>query len=109
MIETKTDLDAAHAEHRRRVKEAAEADRTYRLAKSTSILATAGTVQEREARMDKATADERFLAQLASGLETSALEAIRSKRQIMSALQSLAAAQRAEAELARYESRELSG
>jgi hypothetical protein len=108
MLEAKRDCDAAIEEHRRCAVEAAESDRRYRLAKATSILATAGTVQEREARMDKATADDKYAAKLADDLLTSALEAIRNKRQILSAWQSVAAATRAEAELAKWERSETS-
>lgn len=108
MIQARDELEESLREHARCVQEAALKDRTYRIAKATSILSVDGTVQEREAHMDQATAEVRYAAKLAEGLETSALEAIRSRRQILSALQSLAAAQREEAALARYESRETS-
>jgi hypothetical protein len=107
MIRGKRDLEAAQAEHIRCVIDAAEKDRTARIAKSTAYLSASGTVQERQAHVDQATADVVYAAKLSEGLERSALEAIRNRRQILSALQSLAAAQREEAHLARYMDREL--
>ena len=107
MLDAKRELDEAHEEHRRCAIAAAVADRAFRLAKATAVLASSGTVQQRDAHMEQATADLRYEAKLADDLLTSALEAIRSRRQVISALQSLAAAQREEAHLARYMDREL--
>jgi hypothetical protein len=107
MVEAKRDLEDAQSEHVRCVHDAAEKDRTARIAKSTAYLSASGTVQERQAHVDQATADVVYAAKLSEGLERSALEAIRNRRQILSALQSLAAAQREEAHLARYMDREL--
>lgn len=108
MLAAKREVDEAMSELERCSIHAAQSDRTYRLAKATATLATSGTIQEREAHADKAIADERYEAKLAEDLKVSALEAVRSKRQWLSALQSLAAANRAEAELARWEPREVS-
>jgi hypothetical protein len=107
MLEAKRHLEETELEHRRCVAELATADRALRIAESVAYLATAGTVGERDALTKKATADERYRFKLADGLERSALEAIRNGRQILSSLQSLAAAQREEAHLARYMDREL--
>jgi hypothetical protein len=107
MLAAKRDLEAAQAEHVRCVHDAAEKDRTARIAKASAYLSASGTVQERQAHADQATADVVYAAKLSDGLERSALEAIRNRRQILSALQSLAAAQREEAHLARYMDREL--
>lgn len=107
MLDAKADCDAAHAELEAAALKAQEAERIYRLAKATAILATSGTVQEREARMDQATADVRYVAKLADDYKVAMLERVRTSRQWLSNLQSLAAADRAEAELARWEPREL--
>ncbi|HEU4864623.1 MAG TPA: hypothetical protein VFT76_00120 [Actinomycetota bacterium] len=108
MLAAKSDADEAIAALESAALEAQEAERRYRLARATAILSTAGTVQEREARMDKATSDERFAAKLADDVKVAALERVRLTRQWLSNLQTLAAADRAEAELARWEPREVS-
>jgi hypothetical protein len=107
LLASKRHLEEAELEHRTRVGELASADRALRIAEATAYLTATGTVGERDAAMKKATAEERYRLKLADGLTVSALEAIRNGRQIMSALQSLAAAQREEAHLARYMDREL--
>jgi hypothetical protein len=106
MVAIRGELDESLAEHERRVLESAEADRIARVAKASAYLSASGTVQERTAHVDLATADVQFAAKLSDGLERSALEAIRSKRQALSSLQSLAAALREETALARWEPRE---
>src|SRR5262245_33156987 len=68
MLEHIRKLDEAHEYHRTCVIEATTADRSYRLAKATAMLAASGTVQTRDAHMDQATADLRFEAKLADGL-----------------------------------------
>jgi hypothetical protein len=107
MLDAKTDCDAAHAWHEECVEEAAKAEHAYRLAKATTILGVSGTVQEREAHMDQATADLRYKAQLYAGRERSALEKIKTTRQVLSMWQSLAASNRAEAQLATWTPREV--
>lgn len=107
MLGAKARMDAAELEHREQVANLARADRALRIAEATAYLAASGTVGEREAHMKKATTEERFAHKMADGLERSALEAIRNARQYLSSLQSLAAAQREEAHLARYMDREL--
>lgn len=106
ILEAKRSMDAAELEHREQVAAAALADRELRMAESTAYIAAGGTVGEREARMKQATSELRYRHKLADGLERSALEAIRNARQYLSALQSLAAASREEAHLARYMDRE---
>jgi len=107
ILEAKRRMDAAELEHREQVIAAAAADQALRIAEATAYLAASGTVGEREAHMKKATSTERYRYKMADGLERSALEAIRNARQYLSALQSLAAANREEAHLARYMDREL--
>jgi hypothetical protein len=79
----------------------AKAERTYRMAKATAYLATNGTVGEREARAEGAINEVRFQRDMAEGLRTSALEAVRSNRGIISAVQTLASLYKAEAEFDR--------
>lgn len=91
--------DVAHAEH------------AYRAAKARAWAETAGMrdtstgkpllAAHREALVQSTTADARLGRDLADGLRQAALEAVRSRRAQLSALQSLLAADRAEVELAR--------
>ena len=84
--------------------EVAEAEHNFRLARGRVWVETAGkgyVVPEREAVVDAATAQERRTRDLAEGKRQSALEAVRSRRQQLSAWQSWVAAERAEAEFAR--------
>lgn len=86
----------------------AEAEHVYRLAKSKAWMEAPRemdgrkvTAGEREAWVDAKTADERKVRDIADGLRQTALEAVRSRRTQLSALQSYLAAERAEAEFAR--------
>lgn len=81
--------------------EYAKAERAYRLAKATAYLSTTGTVAEREARAEPAINEIRYSRDLAEGLRLSGLEAVRSNRGVLSAIQSLAGLYRAEAEFDR--------
>lgn len=92
MLRLSRSLDEAQAELARCVRDEADADRSFRLAKANAYLATSGTVGEREAAVDKTIADERHRAHLAEGLTKSALEAVRSRRTQLSVLQSVAGA-----------------
>jgi hypothetical protein len=116
------DLSAAHQEMmrlsrligegvnemRRQASLYAEAEHDYRLAKSKAWMEAPREVDgfkitagEREAWVDAKTADERKVRDIADGLRQTALEAVRSRRTQLSALQSYLAAERAEAEFAR--------
>lgn len=82
-------------------KDAAQAD--FELRKATAIAwaeAPKGTVPQREAHVEAETAELKRALDLAEGTRYTALEAVRSRRTQMSALQSLMAAHRAEVELA---------
>jgi hypothetical protein len=94
-------LDAALRDLIDQSRKEAEADRHFRYAWSAGYLETSGTVAEREAETTILTEKERFELKLAEGLARSALEAVRSKRTQLSALQSAANAIREEAALAR--------
>lgn len=87
-------------------RELAEAEHDYRLLKAQAWLAAPeGTVPEREAWVDGQCAQARRRRDLADGMRVAALEALRSRRTQLSALQSVLAAHRAEAEFARTDPR----
>ncbi len=82
--------------------DAANSEFEYRKAKAIAWqTAPAGTVPMREAWVDAETAEQRQRLDLAEGSRSAALEAVRSRRQQLSAVQSLLAAHKAEAEFAR--------
>ena len=91
---------------KRYVREYAQTENDYRLARATTYLAADGPVAERNAIADSKTGKERYAMRLADGMRQAALEAVRSRRQQLSALQSVSAAYRAEAEFARTGPRE---
>lgn len=99
-------LDRGVAALRSSAAEVADAEHAYRRAKALAWVAVldalpGATVPERTAWVQGATADERRARDLAEASRLAALEAVRSRRQQISALQTLANADRAEAELAK--------
>jgi hypothetical protein len=108
MYVAKREIDAALVEYERCIREDADADRLAKLSHASAYIAAHGTVGEREAHADKGSIDERYRARMADGLKRSAGMAVESKRQWLSALQSLAALTKAEAQLARWEPSETS-
>lgn len=86
----------------KRAREFAYADREYRREKSKAYLMAKGTIPEREAAVAKETEELRFKAHLAEGLKEASLEAVRSRRAKLSALQTLANAVKAEIEMNTY-------
>jgi hypothetical protein len=99
-------LDQGLSALRDQAREFAEAEAEYRRLKATSWIEVLralpeATVAQREAWVNGATADARLRRDLADGLRQAALEAVRSRRGQLSALQSLLAAERAEADFAR--------
>jgi hypothetical protein len=101
MIAEKREIDDAIAELERRTAAAAKAEAVYRHAKSVAFLSTNGTVAEREARAENAINELRYQRDMAEGLKVSGLEALRSKRQKLSASQTMAALSKEEAAFAR--------
>ena len=94
-------LDQGLTALRDQARELADAENDYRLAKAQAwVSAPEGTVPEREAWVNGSTAPQRHRRDLADGLRQAALEAVRSRRTQLSAVQSLLAAERAEAEFA---------
>ena len=81
----------------------AESENAYRMAKAKAYLnSDQKTVDGRKAEMDLATEAERTKAHVDDAMRVAALEAVRSRRTQLSALQTVANAVRAEAEIARY-------
>lgn len=79
----------------------AVAEDQYRMARASAYTEATGTVGDRQAYADLHTSVERVDAHRMDGMRQAALEAVRSRRQQISALQTLASAHRAEAEFAR--------
>jgi hypothetical protein len=80
----------------------AEAEHAYRSRKAMAYLETeSGTVAEREAHVYAIMGDLRLRRDLADGERLAALEAVRSRRTQLSAVQSLLAAHKSEADFAR--------
>ena len=94
-------IDQGLAALRDQSRELADAESEYRQAKAAAWLTVEGTVSEREAAVNGKTAGERHRRDLADGMRRAALEAVRSRRTQVSALQSLLAADREEAAFAR--------
>jgi hypothetical protein len=83
-------------------REVADCEHDYRKAKAIAWqTAPPGTVPMREAWVDSEIAEQRRSLDLAEGSRSAALEAVRSRRQQLSAVQSLLAAHKAEAEFVR--------
>jgi hypothetical protein len=83
-------------------REVADSEHDYRKAKAIAWqTAPPGTVPMREAWVESETAEQRRRLDLAEGSRSAALEAVRSRRQQLSAVQSLLAAHKAEADFAR--------
>lgn len=71
-------------------RDAAEKESVYREAKGKAWLTAAeGTVPEREAWVNQHTAKQRYARDLADGMRQAALEALRSRRQQLSFLQTV--------------------
>ena len=85
----------------RAVKEYAESERLYKMGRSTAYVATSGTVAEREAATDQSVSTLRYEAHLKEGMKVAALEAVRNRRAVLSALQTLANLSKSEADFAR--------
>jgi hypothetical protein len=85
-------------------REWAKADHAYRRAKSIAYLASAGTVAERQAHVDKACDEEREKAHGADALREAAKEKVRALQSEITAYQTIAGLLRSEMSLeGRYE------
>jgi capsular polysaccharide biosynthesis protein len=101
MLTASRELDFAQEDLVTKTRAAADSERKYRMMKSEKYLQTEGTVNEREAVVAQQIDTYAYAAHLAEGLERAALENVRNRRAQLSALQSIANAVRAEAELTR--------
>lgn len=79
----------------------AEAERDYRKALAKAWVRLEGPQKQREVLAHAECADDKYAALLAAGMSRAALEAVRSKRSQISALQSLSNAYKSEADFAR--------
>jgi hypothetical protein len=79
----------------------AQAEHDYRLARAIAWPKTDGTAKEREDQVNALTAPDRRARDLAESHRLAVLEALRSRRQQLSALQTLSNADREEAAFAR--------
>ena len=105
MIRLSKLLDNGVAELVKSAREYAEADDDYRRAKAQAFFAAPeGSVKSKEAHVDRACLKERGRKLMSEAMRLAALEAIRSRRSQMSALQSMANAVKADTELATYAS-----
>lgn len=96
-------IDRGVQELAKSARAAAEAEHAYRKAKGQAwVSVNEGTVPERQAWVDESTADLRRERDIAEGLRVSALEALRSRRAQLSALQTVATSVRSEMDMARY-------
>lgn len=95
-------LDSGLTALRDQATEFAEAEREYRRGKGQAwLVAPEGTVAVREAWVNENTADLRYRRDLAEGMRQAALEAVRSRRAQISALQTWLNAEKEEAAFAR--------
>lgn len=102
LIEAAHALDNALHELEGLSQDWAAAERDYRAAKAAAYLTAEGsTVAEREANAEPRLSSLRYARDLAEGLKVSALEAVRSRRTQVSAIQTLTNLAREEAAFAR--------
>jgi hypothetical protein len=105
LLDASRALDDAHLTLDSRTREYAEADLTYRRANARAMIrqkGEKGTVPEKQAIADLEVAEVRYAAQLAEGLKIAALEAVRSRRAQLGAVQSLVSLAKSEADLAKW-------
>jgi hypothetical protein len=95
-------LESAQEGLEQRVQQAAEAERAYKTAEASLYLANEGRNQkEREAKAEPGLSELRYRAHLAEGLSKAGLEAVRNRRTILSALQTVANLSKEEAAFSR--------
>lgn len=78
----------------------AHAEDAYRKAKAITYLAASGTINERNAHVDKVCSEDRCKAHLAEAIKEAGRDLVRSLQAQLSALQTIAAMTRAEMDLA---------
>ncbi len=103
-------LDEAQRGLENRIQQAAEDERAYKIAEATCYLTSEGRNQkERESNAEPGVSQLRYRAHLAEGLSKAGLEAVRNKRTILSALQTVANLSKEEAMFSRTGPREVVG
>lgn len=95
-------IDAGVRELSEQAAAEAECEHDYREARARAWLTVGGSAKEKEDQVDSVTAGYRLARDLARGKRQAALEALRSRRQQLSAVQTLVSALKAETEHARY-------
>lgn len=90
MLRLSHNLDQALEELVRAARQYAHDEDHYRSAHAKAYLAASGPAHLRRAVADSETSAERYAAHLSEGLKVAALEAVRSRRAQISALQSIA-------------------
>jgi len=96
------EADAKLEQFEKHNRAAIEAEHEYKMAHAKAYLVAEGPNKEhRTAKADEATADLRFAFRMSEGLAKGALEALRLKRDELSAFQSYVSTLRTEMELAR--------
>lgn len=108
----KSEIDAALKDYAEAIQADAVADKQARIDKAQAYVSIRekhpkATVGLMEAMVDLETAEVQKGARLAEGLKRSAAQAVESRRQWLSALQSLASLTKAEAQLAKWEPSEV--
>lgn len=104
LMETAADLRAANSDLYKLSVEWAHAEDAYRKSKAVAYLAASGTINERNAHVDKVCSEDRLKAHLAEAEKEAKKELVKSLQAQLSALQTVAALMRAEMHLAgRYE------
>jgi hypothetical protein len=94
-------LDGALGMLKEQIRVAADAERDYRKLKAEKWVHAEGTAEQKKAWVDGQTADLRHVRDIADGMVRACHQAIRSRQQQISLLQSVASAHRAEAEFVR--------
>jgi hypothetical protein len=102
LVAARHEIDEAFEAWRKAIIDDAEADRVMKVAMASALLSASGTIPEKEAHVDLATADVQYAAKLADGLRRSAEKAVDSKIRLLMSLQSQASLEKSEAQLARW-------
>lgn len=100
LLQTAADLRAANDDLYHLSVEWAHAEDSYRKSKAVAYLAASGTINERNAHVDKVCSEDRLKAHLAESTKEAKKELVRSLQAQLSALQTIAALTRAEMNLA---------
>jgi hypothetical protein len=95
-------IDAGVKELARQAAAEAETEHAYRMARAVAWQTVEGSAKEREDAVDASTADQRRARDMARGGRQASLEALRSRRQQLSSVQTLVSALKSELEHSQY-------